>query len=287
MERKGPIRPKQGGGTGVGFKMPPKIYLDEPRKFPLILSDIKRFLEHAKSQAELLLIESTECQRRAVQNKLDHLNVVEESLQWRMFVLSQRKNSDLNWNTTAISSCTRIQNMSRTQLLKTSMHQRRDMVLSTESFYNVQGASHVMKTIDKRISSPSPNAAVCALRMPITQFIPGLPKQIEEVVQLWRGGDKKRFYPVYLFDTVLQRKKLIHGYTDCRWRESGQKSAYYKFKKLVTIVSEAHGDLPIFDVNNRNWNEAFLLFHAKHDREKPLPLSAFFMKKLYQGSHSK
>ncbi|KAI0557919.1 hypothetical protein FGB62_251g014 [Gracilaria domingensis] len=276
MERKGPIHPQQGGGTGVGLKIPPQIYIEERQKFPAILSDLKCFMNNAKSQAELLLDQAHKSQRVRLGQKLQHLEVVEGCLLWRMFVLNQRKSDDIVRTATITSS---FQNSRKLLVDQTTLRESHNRFQETVNINTPRTPAKPLKEVYKRYVGNRVTQPVTALQIPILQFIPGLPKVIEDVVQLWRKGDGGRFHPIYLFDTVDQRRKMIHGYSDLRWRQSGQKAAFYKLKKLVIIVAGAHGDLDVFEVHSEKWTQALSSYHKKYDRGgEPVPLSSFSLK---------
>ncbi|PXF39613.1 hypothetical protein BWQ96_10692 [Gracilariopsis chorda] len=277
MERKGPIRPQQGGGTGVGLKIPPQIYLVEPKKFSVITSEMKSLLNATKRQTERHLQLSNPLDRKTLRQKLQHLEVLEESLLWRMFLLCHRKGNDKLRATTVASNDLLCKKVSVGNAIEPVP---RDECTCNKHTFACERSAMVtkpMKEIDKHLRRKQNMQSNTCFRTPILQFIPGLPKRIEEVVQLWRKGDRGRFHPIFLFDTAKQRKKMIVGYSDLRWKQSGQKAAFYKYKRLVTLVTQAHGGLGIFEVDSSSWTEALSCYHARYDSEdKPVPLSTFF-----------
>eukprot|EP00171_Calliarthron_tuberculosum_P023716 IDg23716t1 len=81
-------------------------------------------------------------------------------------------------------------------------------------------------------------------KLPMTRYIPGVPKTVEDLIELWRvGRDSCHIRPVHLFDKAEDRKLIISGYKDYIWNKSGQKCAYLRFKRLIKgVLTVADGE---------------------------------------------
>ena len=69
------------------------------------------------------------------------------------------------------------------------------------------------------------------------KFIPGPPETIEEVIELWRGGDKNLdCQPLRKFTDSEMRKELVPTYSHQIRTLSGQKNSFLRVKALVERV---------------------------------------------------
>ena len=74
-------------------------------------------------------------------------------------------------------------------------------------------------------------------RINVVKFILGLLKTIEEVVELWRRGDKNLdCQPLRKFADSEMRKKMVANYSHQIWTLSGQKNSFPSIKDLVERV---------------------------------------------------
>lgn len=71
------------------------------------------------------------------------------------------------------------------------------------------------------------------------RFIPGMLKEAEKAIDLWRFGcrdeDRKA---VRLFGNAASRRKHIAGYKDCIASKSGHKTLRLQFGALMELVAE-------------------------------------------------
>lgn len=99
--------------------------------------------------------------------------------------------------------------------------------------------------------------------------IPVLPKTMTEVIPLWRFGNQVGdILPTQNFRAAAQRNILIPNNTDHTWKNSGQKSAFAKYRKLLQIVSSLQERLQYTscDVSQADlWNLATLTYHNTVD----------------------
>lgn len=101
--------------------------------------------------------------------------------------------------------------------------------------------------------------------VPIRQVIPRIPKNAKGIVSIWlQGCEERGFRPVRLFYNRSMRESMIAHYSDHQWTSSGQKRAYYRFKRIIKSIS-GHND-GILDTNctdKRKWEEAITSFERK------------------------
>lgn len=283
MERKGPIRPKQSGGSGCGLSIPPQIHVVEPKILSLITSEILQLLIKTKSQTERHLQLSEPLNRRNLPQKLQHLEVLEESLLWRMFILRNRKDSE-KWQP---NSMTTYDTLDGTAKLREADDSRLGALTLSRQHLGT-GRKNTFLTNSERVIQKNRytyrnRESMSGFRAPVIQFIPRLPNLIEDVVRLWRKGERDHFHSVYIFDSAEQRRRMIFDYSDRLWRESGQKAAFFKFKELITVVAQAHGDLDIFEVQSENWTEALYSYQKKYNfKDEVISLSLFFTPKRFR-----
>jgi len=273
MERRGHIRPIQGGGTGTGFQTPRQITRVEPIRFTKMSRDMLSMAYRNISNA------TTECDDGAGEERGDNSHnkmlVWTRELEERLFILRQRKvtyqrtvgigqglgrSIDTPPTTCGLPGTLGLSNSAEvarnsgdvSEFVNTGDGTQANSIISTE-----QG-THL-----RRDGSGAWNRAQHAT---LVKFIPALPKTVEEVVKLWRKGSESDGYsPVRLFEKAEMRKALVRNYTNNLWAKGGQKSSFYRIKDIVVFVSE-FGPVTIRieeEGSEESWNSALRAFHSE------------------------
>ena len=212
MERIGPVREIQGGGSGIGFETPGSMIHDEPRNFQCLTS---RMLKRAK---EALNVCSTEEERALV-------GIWNTQLQRRLYKLHAFKKKHSENSNTATSIPT--SNLEESEANRNSDKPGEGLPKSTSE----KNASNELTAgmFNERKANNS-----------IVQYVPRLPRDIDDVVKLWRfGNEVTRHIPVRLLRTAAYRKKNIPNYSNQKWIRSGQKCALQRLQKLVLAVAKS------------------------------------------------
>lgn len=112
------------------------------------------------------------------------------------------------------------------------------------------------------------------------QFVPGLPKTIEEAIKLGRLESNSKRTALHIFHTTKSCRSIISGYTDGWWKQLGHKAAHYKFKRLGTIFFENVVFVSVFHITNTDKEEAVIKHYEKTDIQgTPRSLSSHFTAK--------
>lgn len=112
--------------------------------------------------------------------------------------------------------------------------------------------------------------------LPMRKEIPNLPKTAQELVSMWLHGSKEKgFRPVKLYDRGETRSAIIKHYSDRQWTSSGQKRAFYRFKRIVKEIAANNDELKdIFATDKKHWEVAIARFESKWSKDgKCRPLS--------------
>ncbi|PXF48015.1 hypothetical protein BWQ96_02206 [Gracilariopsis chorda] len=259
------------------------------------------FLQNSQQHLEVLSSNATTKDLSCIKFRKQSLGNIEKALTWRMFTLKRRRekyenevaNRQSSRNTAvkigyegyighekesrSITQNGNVDPMDRETVESNVSGIKRVRECECETLrsraslncFNCFKSSPEEKAMKARRSSAKPI---------LRQFIPGLPKTIEDAIKLWMYGDGLKTIALHLFDKAGSRKKLVQGYTNAWWKQSGQKAAYYKYKKLVKLVCDEVEGLTIFDDDDKKWETATSLFHDKRDQNGiPRPLSVFLV----------
>lgn len=235
MEKNGFKQKIQGGGAGEGLPLPIQVTdeSDEKKK-----ERMDRIVEHAKGSTD-------------VGDMFNHCDNNDSQI-W-MQSLKLHFNSTLTiCNTGNIES----------EIGASSPAEE----IEKEVADQLSGPISSKRTIENVTCQPSKKAKETENRIsiPILQVIPRVPKRAKEIVSLWfHGCDKRAFRPVRLFDTRPMRESIIPHYSDQKWTNSGQKRAYYRFKRIINAIGAHNGK--IGDINcsdERKWDAAIRSFEA-------------------------
>lgn len=113
--------------------------------------------------------------------------------------------------------------------------------------------------------------------VPLRQEIPGLPKSIDVLIELWRNGDPREgFRPVHVYASVSTRRAIIRGYSNKAWVGSGQKRAFQRYQFLALEVAKCNTQIKdIFAPgSSTEWTTALLEFKSKWSMShNSIPLS--------------
>lgn len=111
--------------------------------------------------------------------------------------------------------------------------------------------------------------------VPMRQEIPRLALSAKDAVQLWTNGSSARgFRPVKMYESSKTRKEIIKGYSDRKWKSSGQKRAFQRFKRVIREILEPGYDIGMSDIPENIWDKSIKAFEEKWDRNgKCMPLS--------------
>lgn len=102
----------------------------------------------------------------------------------------------------------------------------------------------------------------------LSAFIPKTPRTIEDLVQIWTVGcETSNGHPVRKYESKDFRASVVAGYSDIKWRSSGQRPAYQRLKRLMKLLGQ-YGDPSIdnvFDqtITEREWNIAINNFNVE------------------------
>lgn len=261
------MRPIQGGGEGAGFNAPRQISQLEPKIALKISTDILLSTGNTNSViASKSPDEDSEDEGEICAVKDDKMEVWKKELEQRLFLLYQRKkefSGAVSRNSKSVQLNNSFENTSAEDgnveplVEKTytdsaiTVARERDMNLFTESLHKKQ----------KTATNVEPSTVI--------KFIPGLPKNIETVVELWRRGDKDlNCHPLRFFIDPEMRKKLVPKYSHRLWTLSRQKNSFLRFKALVERVQEfgpVRMRLMIVGIDE-DWEKALQGFHEMYDK---------------------
>ena len=232
MERKGFIRPIQGGGSGEGLHIPFQVFTFEQEVFHETCRSIVHRARHAKSR----LTDPVQSAR---------MDVWMKALQRRMFELKpavDTLDSDSSLRTSALGS--RIINEPKNGMPENAAH--------TPS----QGPTEERQLV--------PDIAKASISASLIQFIPGLPKNINTVVLYWRKGcPVTGNIPLFKFKEPKFRRMHVPYYPDVKWRASGQRSCFQRMSRLVSEVAKPY-NLDIYAVGcDSEWEIATNSFLEK------------------------
>ena len=102
----------------------------------------------------------------------------------------------------------------------------------------------------------------------LQQVVPGYPKNVAEVILMWRyGSDKTKNIALRHLQSAHGRKEKIPGYTNSKWWRSGQKSSFQRLMRIVKGVAKAIQP-PISSISeegaDEKWAQALQNFLSKY-----------------------
>lgn len=246
MERNKAAKQIQGGGSGEGFKIPHQVSTT------------------SQEQDE----ERVKVMRKEIGMALFHED---------MFENSDNNDSEI-WKGALdlhLSSVRRVKKSERTHS-PVNQGASHDINSNQNASTEVQNYEQKACSDEKTVSEIQNSDHVGLSNVPIRQEIPRLPRSSEDAVNLWVNGSTSRgFRPVRLYCNLTNRKLIIKNYSDRRWTSSGQKRAFYRFKRIVTSIANCEEKLEGIEVEKMSlWESAAKKFDEKWNRDgKPLPLS--------------
>ncbi len=196
MERTGSVRAIQGGGTGAGFKVPRQVLRFERSQFmniarPIVAIARSNFAHAKDNQDSLMLIWSKElCER--------------------IFLISQRKKEVEQ----KICSC-----RSASAIFRYVEHAPNSG--SSALDLEVQRGTNPPGAVEKEDQVDDGHISRKKRRCPDGQFtiekaVPGIPKTVEELVQLWRQGHSRKrtcLRCTSLFVCLVESKQFVDTQT--------------------------------------------------------------------------
>ena len=260
MERSGYVAPLQGGGTGVGFKSPESLIYDEPKiRLSLSQNIMKRALRNVSSSRISPKHESLRVWASSLSRRLFHLHAIRKRIE---------QDSEIGRGEAGMNSACQDLN----PMLERGKHQfQRNLNFndsvpfdSTDSNATTSWPIRVAE-FPKFLGSCPRSARKEAIEGDsFQQFLPGMPKSVEMLIEYWRLGCSASFeIPVLKFERASFRKNNVPGYTDKKWR-SGQRALFQRLKKVVKIVAACAIPpiLDIFDesVSDSRWDSALSAF---------------------------
>lgn len=103
--------------------------------------------------------------------------------------------------------------------------------------------------VDKKVHTQSASKN-SVQDVPMRQEIPKLPTNVKDLVELWTMRSTERgFRPIRLYEFAGSRKKIIMNYSDKKWRSSGQKRAFYRFKILSQEIVACSSEIDAITEN--------------------------------------
>ena len=208
----------------------------------------------------------------------EKMEVWKKELQQRLFLLHQRKKE----------SSSVMPRKNRTANLYPSREKNADedrSELIEKAYTASASAETTQQDFDLLTQSLHKRQKIGAQKEPSTvvKFIPGLPKTIEAVVELWRRGDENLdCQPLRKFTDSEMRKKLVPNYSHQMWTFSGQKSCFLRIKALVERVQEfGPVRMRLLEIgSDDDWEQALQGFHAVYDKDgRPQALSRVLRQK--------
>lgn len=113
--------------------------------------------------------------------------------------------------------------------------------------------------------------------VPPRQEIPGLPKSLDVLIELWRNGNQAEgCRPAHVYASVSTRRAIIRGYSNKTWVGSGQKRAFQMYQFLAAEVAKCNNQIKdIFAPGSSpEWSTALLEFKSRWNMsDNPIPLS--------------
>ena len=211
MERTGYVRSIQGGGSGSGFRTPNTLKFDEPRLYRALVKTITKRSSEAASKC------------RGKSNK-QRMNNWKSSLLRRMFLIDSirpiPKKSKPAMSPVTFGTCPQISSPKSSFQSSTTVNQ-----VLVPAGNKSDGNERELET-------------TIARHTPIVlhQFVPKMPKTIEELVHYWRFGCPASLgFPVKKFEDPKFRRENISNYTDAIWRK-GHRQLFARYKKLIELV---------------------------------------------------
>ncbi|KAI0564023.1 hypothetical protein FGB62_31g113 [Gracilaria domingensis] len=275
MERKDPQRPHQGGGTGTGFRLPPQILHEEHKHINNIMQHVNELVEQRRFQHNLEIMNASPRLVGAIAQSKQQFLSVHKAMMRRFFLLRQRRKKHFEQRSSGIE-------LSSTLLLTRKPDESgngisKSRILNASCQHDQQNTNDCFNCFQQAVAVKEKNVKLSAIKPLCKTFIPGLPKGIENAVKIWRFGDMRTRTPLRLFDKVKSRRRIVQSYTESWWRISGQKAAYYKLKKLISLVAEEGMKIKIFEVGEDHiWDAAVEKVHKRWDvNGLPLPFSSF------------
>lgn len=251
MERKGFIKPVQGGGSGKGYEHPSSLLFDESELFmERSGAAIARARQEEKNSEDPAEIERQSSWATELSRRLYRLSKIRELNYKSASNLGQESNEVRKFLRNKGSASSTLREIEKSSSPSRSAENLRLTV-------SEQGAGTKGET----------KKSVCATSM--VQVIPGIPKEIGEAVSLWRfGSEVSNSHPLKLYTKAEFRKRSIgKTYSDVSWKKSGQKAALKRIEKLIVEVARC-GDPPLesvydSDVDDCKWQEAVNNFKEK------------------------
>lgn len=96
IERKGPSQPRQRGGSGTGFRVPPHVLFDEADKLDSIFMQLHEHIQSNKYHSTIMTGKTSIQESRNLSTRKEQLCNVKKAIKWRMFILQQRGNQFVN-----------------------------------------------------------------------------------------------------------------------------------------------------------------------------------------------
>lgn len=266
MERNTIHRSIQGGGTGSGFQLPRQILRHERVNFTEIARDI---ISMARTNSPSTT--STEVMKQ---------DIWTAQLENRLFYLRQRRNEmevhqvhqrivTSNTSATLLQQPTEsflgtpiqpsTQNLGTLNNSGTLPHFHTGPTM-TENALALRPAIQRENKRSNSFSKREVRTSISTRHLRVqVKYIPGIPKTIDSVIEIWRNGTQDSNYkPVRFFETAAMRKSLVLGYTHTSWSKGGQKSAYYRFKDIVFYLHKfCNLSIDVFEEGTGDeWSEA-------------------------------
>ena len=234
MERIGYVRAVQGGGGGVGFNTPKALQFDEPLMYHSLIRKIaKRSNEAVRNCRGASHEERMKIWNSALMKKLYLIHGIRNVLARSDYTCSdgEKKNA-------GPPGTSRDNNSQSERSSSTRCHWKKSSLFSVDGDSNADaGFPH---SIDYLIRPEESDGLIRRQQnenLVIHQFIPRLPKNIEEVLFLWRFGSEKSLgFPLRRYRDAKFRHENIFGYSDKKWRR-GQRQLFERYKKLVQALS--------------------------------------------------
>ena len=297
MERSGYIRPIQGGGSGSGFETPASILYTEPKVFGALARTItvRAMISEDKCKDDQMKTRAAAWKHALIRRLFKLHTLRKQPSSSGAESCSARENDQLQEDGTEMTPANEVQDKVRctesqlgsigsrleaprssdihspTRSHVPSQHSlNSDVRTSSLEISEVQHSesnASCLRSIDtSEFTQKFPSLAATEKEAQnasctITQFIPGIPTNIADVVQSWRSGCAiSGGVPVMKFKTAEFRKGKIDKYSDSKWRKSGQRAAFQRLKRLMEIVaSYADPAIPsIYDesIEDERWKLA-------------------------------